>query len=365
MWEFAVTISTLSTLVLAAACTRLVKCLRLVRQARNGECVGRGLDLLGAVTAPRLWVAAMLPTPPSAMPAPTVPSTVLTNLADAASALTQSAHEQQAVLSALAQAGSGIHAAVAADSTTASDPVAAVLAALNQGIGDLDWAAESGKEVVAETKGATEKLHQHLTASLTDVQALRGSADAISGVAGIIRDIARQTNLLALNAAIEAARVGKEGAGFAVVAKEVRRLADECASGAISVTQQAHEAATLIASIVAAIDAAIDETKLQAEFVHQQTMVTDVALNQILQSRSALSSHLEQLAEAIDQRSVQAAAVDADRIHCLGGMLQTAIALLTTNLASHDEGLGRMRQSQEQLQALADAHPLAAALPVG
>ena len=111
--------------------------------------------------------------------------------------------------------------------------------------------SSEGRTVVDSAMGDLQALARELNDSAERVVALGAKSQEISSIVGTIREIADQTNLLALNAAIEAARAGEQGRGFAVVADEVRKLAERTGHS----TQE-------IASMITAIS---DETRRAAE----------------------------------------------------------------------------------------------------
>jgi len=120
--------------------------------------------------------------------------------------------------------------------------------------------SEHGTRIVNQASDEIERIARTVVQSAQVVATLGERSDEISGIARVIHEIADQTNLLALNAAIEAARAGEQGRGFAVVADEVRKLAERTATATGEITE-------LIAAIPNETQAAIKtihEGSLQA-----------------------------------------------------------------------------------------------------
>ncbi|MDR3626350.1 MAG: methyl-accepting chemotaxis protein, partial [Ignavibacteriaceae bacterium] len=159
--------------------------------------------------------------------------------------------------------------------------------------------AHEGGRVVEETIEGMNRIADVVNKSAETVQALGKSSDEIGEITQVIEDIADQTNLLALNAAIEAARAGEQGRGFAVVADEVRKLAERT-------TKATKEIAAMIKHIQKDTEGAVISMQLGTTEVEKGKYLADKAgksLKQIIQGAEEVADIAVQVAAASEQQS--------------------------------------------------------------
>lgn len=146
--------------------------------------------------------------------------------------------------------------------------------------------AKHGGSIVEETLTKMRRIAESVGATAKKMEELGKSSDQIGRIIGVIDDIADQTNLLALNAAIEAARAGEQGRGFAVVADEVRKLAERT-------TTATKEIAQMIKNIQ-------DETKMAVVAMEQGTKQVEEGVQTTSQAGDSLKEII-QMAEEVGE----------------------------------------------------------------
>jgi methyl-accepting chemotaxis protein len=153
-----------------------------------------------------------------------------------------------------------------------------------------------GARIIGQTRDEMGHIAERVGSASQAIAALDAQSQQITQVVGVIKDVADQTNLLALNAAIEAARAGEQGRGFAVVADEVRKLAERTA-------QSTGDIGDLVGNIQHSVMAVIGEMeKVSASVQSGQTLTTELG-----QKMEAISHESSQVSEAISSISASLA----------------------------------------------------------
>ncbi|MFK3797964.1 methyl-accepting chemotaxis protein [Pseudomonas sp. NPDC088444] len=211
-----------------------------------------------------------------------------------------------------------------------------------------DQQAREGDKVVSEAIAQIERLATEVGHSTEAMGELKRESDKIGSVLDVIKSVAQQTNLLALNAAIEAARAGEAGRGFAVVADEVRSLAQRTQKS----TEEIEELIAGLQNGTQQVAAIMDNSRELTSSSVELTRRAGGALENITQTVSAIQAMNQQIAAAAEQQSATAEEINRSVLNVRDVSEQTSAASEETaassvelaRLGTHLQGLvGKFR----------------------
>jgi methyl-accepting chemotaxis protein len=172
---------------------------------------------------------------------------------------------------------------------------AAVVEAANSSLNVVN----SGRTTMDHSIGITQNVVDSMHRSSEMIGALAASVERIGGVTKVIKEIAEQTNLLALNAAIEAARAGEQGRGFAVVADEVRKLAERTGKSTTDIARMLTEVSSSTDQVVDSMRKTETEIDESRSYLEQ----TSSSFNAIKQGSSQVAAMASSIAHATKEQA--------------------------------------------------------------
>ncbi|WP_313893976.1 methyl-accepting chemotaxis protein [Psychrobacillus sp.] len=207
--------------------------------------------------------------------------------------------------------------------------------------------AEIGGQAVTNTVNQMTSIHASVIESNTKINSLSERSKEVRSILNVITGIAEQTNLLALNAAIEAARAGEHGKGFAVVADEVRKLAEQS-------QQSAKEIHEIVIGIQEDTESSVQIMEQVTNDVQSGVEISNEAIdkfNLIVQSMKAITPQMEEVSATAQQVSaaIQETTVSANDIAIIA---QGNAATSEEVAASAEEQLASMEEISSSAQAL-------------
>ncbi|UXH44745.1 methyl-accepting chemotaxis protein [Rossellomorea vietnamensis] len=204
---------------------------------------------------------------------------------------------------------------------------------------DMRVVAEKGGKTVHASSTKMMSIEETMSNTSETVEALGQRSTQITTIIGTITDIAEQTNLLALNAAIEAARAGEHGRGFAVVADEVRKLAEQSRQAAKGVTEIVHSIQEEVNIIIKQNSDGVKEVIAGVEITNE----TNASLEDILSQTTKTTVVVDEMVDHIQETLNLSQEVATSFAH-VNEIAESTASNTETTAAASEEGSAAMEQ---------------------
>ncbi|ODB34762.1 chemotaxis protein [Pseudoalteromonas sp. BMB] len=228
----------------------------------------------------------------------------VTNIGSAGGAMSQSSKEVAHFIRSNKEISEEQNARLETIATAAEEMTATLNEVTSSTVSTADYAnqveleAQRGMEVMSQTSQQFSDLSVRFDETANIISELTEQSDQVSNVVSVIQAIAEQTNLLALNAAIEAARAGEQGRGFAVVADEVRTLAQRTQKS----TEEIRDIINQLQTKAGSANTAIQQSQHQVQATEEQVMVSSEVLDSIFEAVSKIKDLTQGVATASQEQ---------------------------------------------------------------
>jgi len=192
--------------------------------------------------------------------------------------------------------------------------------------------AAAGEQQVQTATAEINKIATSVSEASEKIRELDQRADQVSSIAQVIKEIAGQTNLLALNAAIEAARAGEQGRGFAVVADEVRKLAERTSAATIEIEQMISGIQNDTESVVGVMDAALPQVEAGVHLAEGAAQ----SLRDIREGAARTLSRIREVADSTKEQSVASTSI-AQQVEHIAQMVEETSAAMSATAGTASE----------------------------
>jgi methyl-accepting chemotaxis protein len=263
------------------------------------------------------------------------------NVSSSSTQIAASSRQQEAAISELAASATEI----AATSTEIAATAEELLATMN----DVNQVHHKAQDAAVGSQGGLDEMKMTMAAMVESTRVITDRLSAISEktakistVVTTIMKIAQQTNLISLNAAIEAENAGELGLGFAVVAKEVRRLADQTAKASAGIEQMVKEMQSAVSTAVMSMDGFSDDIRQGANSVN----LAATSLEELIEVTRALGPRFDSVREGMTAQAEGANQIAEGVRQIVESSEQAAESVRQTNNA-----IGTLTESAGELRA--------------